>query len=89
MEAQDSNKAEYECTMPFVNQQPDFAFGFECGMLYGKLEHGEDIVNDLHNTENAAQIEAMLKRFGYVYTITSLDCGWILINAAQLKGTFN
>jgi len=90
MESQNnSNKQEYGLVMAFINQQPDFAYGFECGLLCGKLEHSEDLTNELYNTENAAQIEILLKHYGYIYTMTALDCGWILVNGSQIKGKFN
>lgn len=86
---QENSNVGFGLIMPFINQHADFAYGFECGRLWGMLEHKEDVTNFLINSENKAQAEMMLKRFGYLYTMDMLDTGWIILNATQIEGKFN
>lgn len=62
--------------MPFIEQDPMFAHGFECGQIWERLESNYKFDNYLCHTENINQIEMMLKRFHYKFRFDRLNETW-------------
>lgn len=67
--------------MPFVNQEANFAFGFECGRFYEMMNQSKSIEKHLFNSENEEQIINMCKRFHYDCNIEIIDEGWRTLTA--------
>ena len=72
---------EYSLVMPFDNQSPSFAFGFECGRLYQTMLDGKKIEFEAVHSENIKQIEILCKRFRYHFSGEEVSTGWWSINA--------
>ena len=85
---------EYGLIMKFLDQSPSFCYGFECGQLWHALTRCESVHDYLAHTDNKVQLELILKRFLYKYTITPAYedprfNDWILINAEIEAGRLN
>ncbi len=49
--------------MPFFDDSPAFALGFECGQLWEKFQSGDVIENYLIHTKNIPQIKKIAETF--------------------------
>jgi hypothetical protein len=77
---------EYSLAMPFVDQSPSFAHGFECGQLWEQMKRGETIEGELINAQNREQVEKMCRRFRYEYIIGDSADGWYSFSAKPTGG---
>jgi hypothetical protein len=72
---------DYSLVMPFIDQSPSFALGFECGLLYQQMAEGKTIKDEIIHTENREQVEEICRRFRYEYEIGVSVSGWNSFNA--------
>lgn len=84
---------EFKPLMPFFDESHSFTNGFECGMLWVKMQAGEPIGGELPvHTENLPQIQLMCKHFGYEIEVKPYDETWTFIktkHANQQPGPAN
>ena len=70
-----SDIGEYSLLMKFIDQNPSFAHGFECGILWEKLKKKEAI-NELINLENVEQVRNICRRYLYDFKLIPSNNGW-------------
>lgn len=56
---------EHPLVTHFLNPSPDYASGFECGLLYCKMQMGEREITGVFMTCSHEQIEAIACELGY------------------------
>lgn len=70
--------SEHRLIVKFLNESPDFAFGFEAGKIYQQMRARQRSIEDIYNRVNADQICLMAKALGYSITsLKLLDENWI------------
>jgi hypothetical protein len=59
--------AEYSCVVPFLDNDPKFAYGVEIGMLYAEMRDAEPgaVIDGLRLRANQEQILLMANRLGW------------------------
>lgn len=62
--------------MPFVNETKDFTLGFECGIIWQKIQAGEPIDQFLFHVSNARQVAMICKHFDVRFDIKNVDETW-------------
>jgi hypothetical protein len=62
--------------MPFIDESESFANGFECGIIWNKIEEGETLNGHLIHVENIKQIEMICSSFGVDCGIEIVDDTW-------------
>jgi hypothetical protein len=62
--------------MPFLDKSENFTNGFECGIVWNKIEEGETLERHLIHEENIHQIEMICKSFGVEAEIEVTENGW-------------
>lgn len=72
---------EYSLLMPFCNDDPNFAHGFQCGQIWEKCQRGDIFENYLVHSVNQKQVELICKRFLYLYEFKTLNDDWITLTA--------
>ena len=77
---------EYALVMPFKDQSPEFAHGFECGQLWQQMTDRKIIEGEQINAENREQVEMICKRFLYEYKIGVSVNGWCSFDATPTHG---
>lgn len=71
--------------MPFFDESSPFAYGFECGQIWTKMERGEEFENYIFHKLNQRQVVAMCQRFGYSILIQNQDEFWSKLTATKLN----
>ncbi len=51
--------------VPFLNEDPVYAFGVEFGQLYARMRSGEEVIEDYFTIQNQDQILLMASRLGW------------------------
>lgn len=67
--------------MKFIDESQNFTYGFECGIIWERMERSGEFINHAFHAENKQQIEMMCKRFGYEYSMIDYALGWCLLTA--------
>lgn len=65
---------EYGLVLPFLTDDPQFAYGVEVGMLFERMKHEDEIAGQFL-TANQEQITLMVNR-----------CGWVIDRMEQQPG---
>ena len=68
---------EYVEIVPFLTDTPDFVKGFEVGIVYMAMRHGEAAIGGLYHADNEEQLLLMAHRLGYAVTRERHADGWI------------
>lgn len=72
--------SEYRLIVKFLNESPDFAFGFEAGKIYQQMRARQCSIEGVYHRVNADQICLMAKALGYsVTSLKLLDETWISV----------
>lgn len=61
----DGDDATWGLVLPFLTDDPQFAYGVEVGRLYERMK-AEDEINGVFLTANQEQITLMVNRLGWV-----------------------
>jgi hypothetical protein len=77
---------DYSLIMPFIDESPPFAHGFECGQLWQQMTDGKTITDEMICAENREQVEIMCRRFGYSCEIGVSVNGWCSFTAKPSGG---
>lgn len=76
----DTVDAEYACIVPFPDESASFANGFEAGMIWVRMEAGEQRIEFISmplHAGNAEVFRRMAAARGYDLTIDADDGEWI------------
>ena len=88
-EKDDNGSDGFKLLMPFINQHPAYAYGFECGRLWERMARGEKMEHESIHAENKEQIELMCLRFLYDFEIGVEVDGWCSLNAFPNRYKYN
>ena len=72
---------EMELLMPFLNDSEDFAYGFQCGQIWERLNHNDTIEGQYIHAAVKDQIEMICRRFHATYTIEPIFDGFYVLDA--------
>jgi hypothetical protein len=69
--------AKYNLVCPFLTDDKMFAYGVEFGLLYARMNDGEERIGDYFCRENQERILLLANRLGWsVLKIKPWDSGW-------------
>ena len=72
--------AQHRLILEFLNESPDFAYGFEAGKLYQQMKSGQRSIEGIYHRVNTDQICLMARTLGYsVTSLKLLDEHWISV----------
>lgn len=74
-----------ELVMPFLTDNPDWCYGFECGTLYMRMKAQEPLIEGPFHRANDEQIFLMASTFGYAYDWHKLNDTWIHVTFAMVN----
>lgn len=74
--SEDDDKDHFGLVLPFLTENPQFALGFECGMLYEQMHNGHSPIKTSIHALNDEQVIVMAARLGYRLELTPLSEGW-------------
>lgn len=70
-----------ETLMTFIDQSESFALGFECGLMWQKMDAGESFTKYVFHRKNEKEVEKMCRRFHYRYLLIFLNDEWSELTA--------
>ena len=74
-------KDDYKSLMTFEDQGEAFALGFECGLIWQKMDRMESFNKYIFHAKNQKEIKKMCKRFLYQFSIEHIDDEWRTLTA--------
>lgn len=69
--------------MPFKDQSESFTHGFECGLIWQKMDAGESFNRYVFHKKNEMEVEKMCKRFHYEYLLIFINDEWSELTAKR------
>jgi hypothetical protein len=78
-------KKEYGMVMEFIDPSPEFTNGFECGLIWQKLNDGNVLTGYTVHTENSAQIQMICDHFNVPCVIKPYksDSSWAELSTTK------
>lgn len=71
--------------MPFLDESESFTNGFECGIIWNKIEEGEILDKHLIHCENIKQIEMICSSFGVDFGIEIVNDEWAYLTVKAIE----
>jgi hypothetical protein len=66
--------------MPFLDNSESFCYGFECGILWCRMNNNDVFEQALIHSSNVAQVRLMAEHHGYDYSISEAGEGWAYLS---------
>lgn len=76
----------YNLVLPFDDDSPSFAQGFEAAMIYEAMKRGEPVDQTIHGV-NIELLERMSAKMNYTCRIKEIGYGWYDFEANSLNNS--
>lgn len=74
--------AEFRCLVPFPDGSASFAHGFEAGIIWQRMNAGEQVIGTSHEVATHKANEGVFRRMadahGYLLEVEDIDAVWII-----------
>jgi len=70
--------SELRLVVEFLNDSPDFAYGFEAGKVYQQMRDAIPVIEGTYHTQNLEQMMLMARKLGYsALHVSHLEGDWV------------